>query len=154
MDKENKKVVPVTFDTYIAVIKNSIGSKIFRNFYADVDGEKMDIAKDGGLSCAFFVSSVLALFGYIRSGHMTVDGTVSDLEASGWGKTREPNVGDVLVWEAQKNSRGELHKHIGFYIGNERAVSNSDKEKSPIEHHWTFDGSRAVESIYLLKESK
>ena len=59
---KKQKVIPILFDTYIVVIKNSVGSNIFRNSYAKVNGKKKDILKNGKVSCAFFVSSILALF--------------------------------------------------------------------------------------------
>lgn len=131
---KKEKVVPILFDTYIAVIKNSIGSKMFRNFYAKVDGKKTDIMKNGDLSCAWFASSLVYLSKLIKEPHATVDSTVKDLEQSGWQKIQKPKIGSVLVWEKNHN----FHKHIGFYIGNNKAISNNKKIKTPIIHHWTY----------------
>ena len=154
---KKEKVIPILFDTYIAVIKNSVGSKIFRNFYAKVDGKKTDIMKNGVYSCAFFVSSLLYLFKLLKDIHGTVGGTVRDLKHSGWKKIKKPKVGSVLVWESIDCGNNEFHKHIGFYIGNKKAISNSEKLKSPAMHHWTFginknNSVRRIESIFWNKK--
>lgn len=160
---KKEKVIPILFDTYIVVIKNSVGSKMFRNSYAKVNGKKKDILKNGKVSCAFFVSSVLALFPLFKlikyPPHSTVDGTVKDLEQSGWQKIsteneKKPKIGSIIVWEKNHNS----HKHIGFYIGNNKAIStNSIKKGRPAIHHWTYGikrnkPGRKVEAIFWNKK--
>lgn len=150
---KKQKVIPILFDTYIAVIKNSVGSNIFRNLYAKVNGKKTDITENGNLSCALFVSSVIYWFKLIKNLHATVDGVVKDLEESGWKKVEKPRVGSIIVWEKNDFGGGDLHKHIGFYIENKKAISNSPKLKHPVEHHCTFGASknkpaRKIESIW------
>jgi|GEM_PF-5669068 len=41
------KITPRPFDTYLAVIKNSIGSNMFRNLYVNINGVKKDATEDG-----------------------------------------------------------------------------------------------------------
>ena len=125
-------------DTYIATVKNSIGSKMFRNLYAKVNGQKTDIVQNGNLSCAFYVSSILVLFKLIKEVHATVNGTVRDMKKSGWTETKKPKIGCVLVWQEADFTNGSLHKHIGFYMGNEKAISNNYKKGYPIKHDWKF----------------
>ena len=133
-----KKINPIIFDTYLAVIKNSFGSNIFRNFYAEVNGKKTDITENGNLSCAWFVSSILNLFKLIEKIHVTVTGTIDDLKRSGWKKIKEPKVGSILVWEEMDYGKKDFHRHIGFYIGNQIAISNSSKLGYLVKHNWTF----------------
>ncbi len=147
MKNTNEQVKPLLKDTYIAVIKNSLGSKTFQNFYAKVADEKRDIMRGGALSCAFFVSSITTLFGLTERIHGTVVGTENDLIESGWEKTEEPEVGSIIVWR-EIDFNGEKHKHIGFYIGEEQAISNSCFDKVPKQHHWTFVGQRKVQYIF------
>jgi len=147
-NQTKRKVEPLIFDTYLAVIKNSIGADIFRNFYAKVNGKRTDIMKNGELSCAFFVSSILALAKLIKGLHTTVDSTVKDLKASGWKVTKQPKIGSVIVWEKIDFGNGDFHKHIGFYIGNNKAISTSSKLRSPVRHHWTFNNKRKIEMIF------
>jgi hypothetical protein len=135
-------------DTYLAMIRNSVGSNLFRTLYAEVDGTKKDILDDGGLSCAFFVSMILHHFKLLQGPHATVSGTVRDLEASGWQKTEAITPGAVLVWEKLAQASEELHDHIGFARGEEKAISNWYMDKVPVEHHLTFDGTRKITAVY------
>jgi hypothetical protein len=141
------KIVPLNFDTYLAVIENSVGSKMFQNLFASVDGVKKDIIKKGDLSCAFFVSAVLTIFGFIKAIHSTVAGTEKDLLVSGWKKVSKPKPGDVLIWEERK-IKDETHKHIGFFIGKNWAISNDSKKRIINKHHWTYHGQRKVVAVY------
>ncbi|MEK7493951.1 MAG: NlpC/P60 family protein [Patescibacteria group bacterium] len=152
MASQKQKVLPLLRDTYFAMIKNSVGTKLFRNFYAQIDGRKIDVMKNGGLSCAFFLSSLLSTLGLAKATHTTVESTVKDMEQSGWKPTKKLMPGSIIVWEEKKE-----HKHIGFYIGNNRALSNSSKKKSPATHHLTYgikNGKpvRKIEAIYQHKK--
>lgn len=137
------------------MIKNSIGTKMFRNLFAYLEnGEEKDILQNGKNSCAVFVSAVLYMSKLIESMHATVASTVKDLEKSGWGKVENPKSGDVLVWEPFLwPGDKEKHEHIGFYIGDEKAISNDSKSGTPQEHHITYgeeSGSpvRKITAIY------
>jgi len=153
-----QKVIPILFDTYVAVIKNGAGSKMFCNSYATINNKKTDILQNGKLSCAFFASSILVLFKLIKEIHGTVDGTIKDLKQSGWKKIEKPIVGSVIVWEKVDFGNQNFHKHIGFYIGNNKAIStNSFKKGRPVIHHWTYEIKRnkpirKVESIFWHKK--
>lgn len=142
-------VIPLVQETYLTAISHSVGVNMFRTLWAEVDGVKQDITRDGELSCAFFVSSVLKIFDCVKSVHGTVAGTVRDLEQSGWQVVAEPVPGAVLVWEPQVDEKGEVHAHIGFYLGDQQAVSNSSKERTPQRHHYTYNSSRKVVAIYV-----
>ncbi|MBU6491019.1 hypothetical protein KGQ25_02625 [Patescibacteria group bacterium] len=141
-------------ESYIAMVRNAEGTRLFRNLYAAVDGKRTDIVRDGDLSCAFFVSSILCFFRLIATPHATVSGLVRDLESSGWRKTEIPMPGDIIVWEPLLLSSGETHPHIGFFLGGEKAVSNDSETQTPINHHVTFgarsDGTpvRAIVALY------
>lgn len=152
-------------DSYLSVIKNSIGSKIFRNSFTIIDGQKKDLLKNGKLSCAFFVSSILVIFKLIKEVHLTVDGTIKDLEKSGWKKVypvkffakqklfsmvKKLKIGSIILWE-EKNG----HKHLGFFIGKNQAISNAFyfyKKREPIIHHLTYNGRRKIEEIFWHKK--
>jgi hypothetical protein len=145
MDSNKKqKVAPMLAETYLAVIKNSLGSKMFRNLYALVGGQKKDITQNGNLSCAFYVSSILLLFKLIKEVHATVSGTERDMREFGWTDIKKPKNGCVLVWKETDFTNGSLHKHIGFYVGQQKAISNNYKLGYPTKHNWKF---RKIESI-------
>ena len=135
-------------ETLLSVVRESVGSNMFRHLYAVTGGEKKDILDDGDLACAFYVSSILSMFGLLESQHATVNGLVKDLEQSGWKKVEELQEGAVIIWEEQAQAHDEEHRHAGIYVGNDRAVSNSFEKKVPKEHHWTYNDTRGVEAIY------
>ncbi len=149
-------VKPILFDTYLAVIKNSVGSRLFRNVYATVNGKKRDILHGGILGCSFFVSSLLVVLRLIKEIHTTVAGTVQDMERSGWKGTKQLKPGAIILWE--KMGKGdeyvaEGHRHLGFYIGRNLAISNSRKQRGPVVHHVTFGvrngkAIRGIEKIF------
>lgn len=125
--------------SYLKMIQNSIGSNMFRNLYAKVNGKERDILDNGSLSCAFFVSNILHHFELIRQPHATVEGLIQDMEKSGWKKSRKLKVGDVIIWEpVDFTGDGVKYAHVGFYMGTEKAISNDWKIGTPIKHHFTF----------------
>ena len=53
----------------------------------------------------------------------------------------------------------EEHKHIGFYDGNNEAISNDSKSGTPQKHHWTYgekDGKpvRKIIAVYRFEFKK
>jgi hypothetical protein len=144
-------------DSYLQFIKNSVGSKSWRNFYALVGGRKKDIMQDGELSCASFVSSVLLMFDLIKKRHATVQGTIKDMKESGWYEIKELKRGAILIWEKRDFPEGSKHFHIGFAVGKKKAISNSHKHKSPQVHHITYGAknnkpARKIEKIFWHKK--
>ncbi len=126
--------------SYLAVIRDSVGSRMFRHLFIDnADGTSTDIIKNGRLGCAYYVSFILYHFKLIIEPHAVVASTVNDMKANGWSVVKGPEVGDVLVWEASKEHvEDELHEHIGFYVGEGRAISNSSTLGEIVEHDWVF----------------
>jgi len=146
-----KTILPLNYQTYLSFIEGSVGTAAYRHAYARVNDEKRDLVENGKLSCAFFVSSVLVVFNWLGKIHVTVKGTVIELEKSGWIKIEDLRPGAVLVWEAQEASEG--HNHIGFYLKDDRAVSNSSETGLVSEHHFTYGQEegrpkRKIEAIY------
>lgn len=142
-------IQPLNFESYLALVKNSVGAQNFRQLYALVDGEKKEILENGNLACAYFVSSVLVIFKWLTEMHATVEGTVRDLEKNGWQKITEPKIGAVLVWAKNENGHG----HIGFFLGEDFAVSNNSETGQIIAHHYTYgemsgQPQRRLEAIY------
>jgi hypothetical protein len=150
------QVIKLPYQTYLTVVKNSVGSNLFRNIPIILDGKEADATQDGVLSCAFYVSSLLKMFDLIESFHATVSSTEKDMITSDFiaidQKAMQP--GDVIIWEALDFGSGGLHHHIGFYIGNDRAISNSETVRTPIEHHVTFgQKNRRIEKVYRFDKS-
>ena len=132
-------------DTYLAMIRNSVGSSLFRTLYAEVGGEKKDILRDGDLSCAFFVSSILHHFSLVKGVHATVAGLTRDLEDSGWQVTTTPREGAVVIWAPEIQKSGEAHPHAGFYLSESEAISHSDVARTPVVHSLT---ARSISAMY------
>ncbi len=133
--------------TLFKLIENSIGTKLFRNNYFFINGKSKDLLKNGELSCAFYVSSILYLLKLIKSPHTTVQSTLKDLEESGWYKIKNPKKGAVVLWDKDK----EDHYHLGFYWNNKKAVSSVSLKKSPNFHPLKYE-NRAILSFYFHKD--
>jgi hypothetical protein len=139
-------------DTYLAMILGSVGSAQYRRLFVQKPEGAHDVIGDGDLACAYFVSSILTLCGLIRGGvHTTVDMTVHDLLVSGWveGTVQE---GAVLIWAPKLCTDGTCHRHIGFSVGREMAVSNDAARGYPAVHHNTYEESRVIEAVYIHKK--
>jgi len=146
--KGGPKPQPLTQRNYLLFAVGTVGSKAFRKLYYNVGGKTIDVLYDGDLSCAYFVTSVLKIFDLIGAMHTTVKGSVADLKQHGWKRIAKPREGAVIVWAAKTFTNGETHRHIGFYLGKGKAVSNSSKNRSPKIHAWDY---RPVEEILWRK---
>lgn len=147
-----KKIKPNNRLNYLSMINGSVGSQMFRHNFVSVNGEVFDGAGDGRFSCAYYVSSILVIFKLIKELHANVTSTVRDMKHSGWYKIKNPKMGAVILWV--KTSRG--HDHLGFYVGDDQAISNHPSKRYPNKHHWTFGVKngrpvRKIEAIYWHK---
>lgn len=142
----------LTQDNYLVMIKSSIGVKLWQTLYAEIDGKRVNITKNGKLSCAYFVSSLLHHFKLIDDVHATVEGTLKDLQNSGWKKTAYPKPGAIVVWEPSDDHDGTPHPHIGFFVGGGKAISNSSKLKYPTMHDIYFGRlQRKIRGFWMKK---
>ena len=121
---------------FLLSVKNSIGSQLFRSY---LDKEGNDVLKDGDLSCAYYISSILLLHGLIDRPHFTVDGTLYAMENAGWHKITNPKPGCIIVW-GSVNQDGSNHKHLGIYLGEGQAISNRSSLGMPGEHSLHHSG--------------
>lgn len=144
------------YESYLKMIKNSVGTKMFRNLYLEQGNRKIDVIKNGELSCAFFVSNILLMFGLISKGHVTVESTTKDMIKSGWKKASlvKAKPGDVIIWEEKTFPNDKPHFHNGFYIGNKKAVSNNYKKGVPIIHSWNYNTKRKIIAVYTYPKLK
>lgn len=133
----NKKITPLLLDTLSSLLEKSQDIKLFQTLYVDIDGEKKDALEGGNLSCAFYVSGILAILGLIDRFHGTVLGTEQALIKAGWVKTSDLELGNILIWGKAKNQEHD-HLHLGFYLGHDEAISNIWQDRVPKKHHFTF----------------
>lgn len=137
-------------ESLLQVIKNSINSNIFRSIFIKNNGSQIDVMEDGIKSCAFFISGVLSMFELIDRSHFTIKTTEKKLLEYGWQKVNKdnPQICDVIIWEEIQFKDGTKHKHVGFYIGDNTAISNDTNKRTPQSHNWIFDGKRQIESLF------
>jgi hypothetical protein len=160
-DEHQPIVVPLLKESYLAMIRNAAKGEnhLFRNFFITMDGKQMDALANGALGCGVLVSSVLYLQNsvldalkqphWISFVHASVASTEHDMTRNGWYPIDDLRDGAVITWEARQGQYvpviGDMHLHMGFSIGNERAVSNgSNSTLMPEEHHITYDGTRRI----------
>ena len=155
-DFSNLSVVTLLFKkNYLTQIENSVKGEnhLFRNFYIVQDGIEKDALENGGLSCSAFASSILYLFNplleflgkphWIGLTHANTKSSIKDMLEHDWYETKDLRQGAVLVWEEEE------FPHMGFYVGNDEAISNDSKGTGfPHKHHFTYNGTRKIEKIY------
>jgi hypothetical protein len=138
------------YESYLRMIENSVGTKMFRNLYLEHGDRKIDVTENGDLSCAFFVSNVLLIWGLISEGHATIKGTIKDMKKNGWKEVSPGKIrpGDVIVWGEKKSGKRRIRSHVGFYVGDEKTISHSDGIKAINCHHWTYNNKRKITAVY------
>jgi hypothetical protein len=147
-------------ETLIQMVKNAPDARLFNSLfvrYKDTGAVK-DVCNDGEYSCAFFVSSLLALTGYLEKPHATVAGLrakMLELPHTKIATTEEILPGDIIFWEKIIFEDGSENEHVGFALGNSRAVSTSFKKQCVVEHDLVVPGgvgtvSRKIISVLRL----
>lgn len=152
-----KKYKPIILrkETYLKMIENSVGSRIFNSIFALYNGEQTDILRDGEVSCAVFASSLLLLNSLTTNQRATVNSLEKDLLASPQfikilDVDYRPQSGDVVIWENLKFSNGTVHRHIGFILNSKEAVSTDYKNKC-VARHPIFNNSENPEKIRKIE---
>jgi len=128
----------LNYQNYLQMIKDSQGSRMFRHLYILANKQKKDVLENGNLSCAYYVSSILKIFDLISEPHTTVKKTLGDMLESGWRPTKKLTPGNVLVWQEKKFPNGAIHRHLGFCLGQNKAISNDYEKGIPLVRHFTF----------------
>jgi hypothetical protein len=139
------------YKNYIKMIKNSVWSKLFCHLYVlNEKWKEEDIMKWWKNSCAYFVSSILTILWILDRSRATVKSLISEIKEK-WYEEISRNkikIWDLILWEAIKWEDNLMHEHVGFYIWNKKAISNSSKKKSPIIHSYTYNNKRKIIWIF------
>lgn len=138
--------------TYLALIKNSIGSSMFKScYFKDSKSQLVDVCKDGEFPCAFYASNILKIIDLVEIAHVTVDSLVTEMERCGWCITKTLSRGAVLIWEARIKVDGEPHRHVGFFVGDHRDDNCVSFVDGIVKSHNLFVGkeNRWIEKIYF-----
>lgn len=114
------------------ILERSVGSSLFRTLYGERGDVLEDVINDGDLACAFFVSTLLSMFGLLSRGvHTTVTKTLQDMLVSDWNETTHPEALAVVLWKEKMGSDGKPHFHIGICTDDTFAIEHSAVTKSP-----------------------
>ncbi|MDE2019229.1 MAG: hypothetical protein KGJ13_02675 [Patescibacteria group bacterium] len=147
----DSNIKPLYKETLLKAIENSIGSRIFNSLIVKFQdtGAVKDILNDGEFSCAFFVSSLLYLFGTVPRTCTTVKSLREMASDKKWRRIspEEAEAGDVVFWEKIEFEDGTENPHVGFALGNDEAVSTNYIKKI-IDKHPLSREDRKVEAIY------
>lgn len=145
----HKPVVKIEIKkTYLALIRNSIGVKFFQECYALVDGELQEILDKGDKSCAFYATSILTLCGFLPNIELTVHRMHTAMEENGWYEVHALHPGNVIFWHEKVYAPNTPRKHVGFYIGNNLAISNDGDIGVPLEHNYAEYKGRGIQSVW------
>ncbi len=142
----NKQFQIQTYQNYLAMIKGSKNSQMFRKLFVLKNDQTKDVLQNGQLACAYYLSCILKIFDLISVPHATVAGTIKDMLKNNWQETEELKPGNVLIWEEKEFKSGQ-HIHIGFYLGNHQAISHRGEYQYPIIHDATYQGKRKITKI-------
>jgi len=141
--------IPDKKRTFEAMVRNSVGSHIFKNLYRIIEsGESVDALHDGKFGCAVFVDNILILNGMLPFEKQTA--LVRELRefldvSPDWKEIplAEKQDYDVIFWEKTEDPRGGANAHVGFLIDRDNAISNNSRSGIVIQH-WVRDRGNLV----------
>lgn len=141
----DSNLTKLTRKTMLSMLRSAAGTTMFQHIYVrrKSDGEELDTVQGGELSCAFFVSSMLAITNLIDSAHATVQTTVARMQEAGWQQIATPRAGAVAVWPEYDG-----HEHIGFVLDNDEYISNSLIKRVPHLHKQQLPDGRVPRAYY------
>ena len=135
----DSNIVRLPKQTLVKMIENAVGTKVFNSLFVEYkdSGEIKDVCNDCEYSCAFFVSGLLTLTGFIPRPHATVKSLRKTLQEALFktiSSLEESRPGDIVFWEKIVFENGLENEHVGFLLSKDRAVSTSYKKHCVVEH--------------------
>lgn len=150
----DQNIQPLRKETFLKALENSVGTRLFNTMcvrFKDT-GKVEDILNDGDYSCAFFVSSLLYLFGAINKPHATVANVMKYMDESDqWRRVGAADIapGDVLFWEKVRFDDGTENAHLGIAVTPSEAVSVDYMKHAVARHPITrASAPRKIEAVY------
>lgn len=144
---------------YIDLVHKLVWSNLFTYLGIKQEGEETftDIVEGGKYACAYFASNVLAYFKLIERWSATVKSLEKQLAEKKFVKheyTQGMNIryGAIIFWNVENPTQESIsQEHVWFYIGDNKAISNSSFQKKIAIHplHWT-NGDMTIFSYYTL----
>jgi hypothetical protein len=166
IEVKTEEVIPVKpeilrKETFLKMVENSVGCKLFNSLIMKKDGKAVDILDDGDVSCATFTSSILFLNRFLPEQKSTVPGLEKVLSESD--RFTEismadfsPEKGDIVFWESIMGDDGAAHRHVGFVLNETEAVSTTGILHAAIRHPLYkkpgTDIDRKIERVFRVKE--
>jgi hypothetical protein len=150
---------------YLAMIRNAAKGEnhLFQSFFIAIDGMEQDALRGGALGCGTVASSILYLQNpmleflkrprWLSFTHANVAAVEKDMEQNGWYGVDDLREGAVIVWEPLAGADSTLHLHMGFYLGDDMAMSNgSNSTLMPKIHPVNADEGRKIIRIWWHPE--
>jgi len=155
-------------ETFLKMVENSEGCKLFNSLMMKKGGEVFDILGDGDVSCATFTSNILYLNEFLSKRTTTVLGLEKILSEEVKSESSRfveitiadfiPEKGDVVFWESIMGDDGAAHRHVGFVLNENEAVSTSGIYHSVIRHPLYkkpgTDINRKIERVFRVRDDK
>jgi len=150
-------------ETFLKMVENSVGCKLFNSLIMKKEGKVVDILGDGDVSCATFTSSILFLNRFLPEQKATVPGLEKVLSESD--KFIEismtdfsPKKGDIVFWESIMGDDGIGHTHVGFVLNETEAVSTTGILHAAISHPLYkkpgTDIDRKIERVFRVRDDE
>lgn len=133
----------------LAMINSSVDCDMFARIATLGRDETHQVIRDDELGGCYYVCFLLRGFHLISSIRLTVSGTARQLPRSGWETLDNTGVlapGMIIVWET--TGTVTPRKRIGFYVGDEEAVSTAINRGIPTRHHATFGDQHRIQRVY------
>lgn len=120
------------------MIQNAPDTRLFNSLFVRYkdSGDIKDVCNDGEYSCAFFVSGLLTLAGYLEKPHATVAGLrakLLELQFEKIENAKDAQPGDIIFWDKIEHEDGTVTEHVGF-ISEKGAVSTDFSTRAVMEH--------------------
>lgn len=153
-------IIPLPRQTFLKMLENSVGTKLFNSLFVlfkDTNTTK-DVLNDGEFSCAFFVSGILVLGGYLQRPNATVASLYKQCQTQNWttvADQKDIEAGDIIFWEKTKFADGSENEHVGFAVSQEEAVSTNYIAKTVVRHPiWLAENGneRKITAIFRLPQ--
>lgn len=131
--------------TLLHMLRASADTGMFQHVYVrrKSDGKELDTMEGGELSCAFYVSGMLAMAGLIDRAHSVVPTVIERMKQANWYEIPTPKPGCVVYWPEY-----EGHEHMGFKLEGDDYISNSLVKRSPQIHQAQLPDGRRPEAYY------
>ena len=98
---------------------------------------------------------MLTIAGYLPRVSFTVKGMLGQISEHMEGFARKDigdlSPGDIIIWD--QNPYSAEHEHIGFYLGDGQAISNSSSLGKVVMHGVDYGGIRQIKEVFCIRSN-